>query len=220
MKTVNKQLKKTKKNSIINLLKDGENMKFKIIRHFMTILKHKHHVFFNCIKCGIPFRGFLHDFSKFSPTEFINSCHYFIGTNSPVYEQRKDNDLVSTIALHHTGRNRHHWEYWVDFHRGNIIVSMFPYKYAVEYFCDMIAASRVYNGKSFKREMVIEYWNDKKQKYYYVHPKMIEFVTWALQEYANNGFKYLKKKDTKKKYNELMKDSAKVVKYKVELEEL
>ena len=195
-------------------------MRFKMARHFWTILKHKHHVFLNCIKCGIPWRGFVHDFSKFSPTEFFQSAHHFIGTSSPVYEQRKENDLVSTIALHHTGRNKHHWEYWVDFHRGNLIISMFPYKYAVEYFCDMIAASKVYGGKSFKRENVINYWNEKKEKYYYIHPKMIEFVTWALQEYADNGFKYLKKKYTRIKYDELMKNSAKVIKYKVEMEEL
>ena len=193
-------------------------MRFKMLRHFWTVTKHKHHVFINCCKCGIPLRGVLHDLSKFSPTEFIKSSKYYVGVSSPVYEQRKDNDLVSTIALHHTGRNKHHWEYWVDFHRGNLIISMFPYKFAVEYFCDMIAANRVYSGKSFKRENVLKYWNEKKEKYYYIHPKMIEFVTWALENYARTSFKNLRKKHTKKKYEELMKNTSKVLKYKVELE--
>lgn len=196
-------------------------MKFKMVRHFWTVTKHRHHVFINCCKCGIPFRGLLHDLSKFSFTEFLNSSKYYVGVSSPVYEQRKANDFVSTIALHHTGRNKHHWEYWVDFHRGNLIISMFPYKYAVEYFCDMIAANRVYSGKkAFKRENVLKYWLEKKEKYYYIHPKMLEFVTWALQRYAENGFKGLKKKDTKQKYYELMKNSSYVLKYKVELEVL
>ena len=189
-----------------------------MIRHFWTVTKHRHHVFLNCVRCGIPFRGLVHDLSKFSFTEFINSSKYYVGVSSPVYEQRKDNDLVSTIALHHTGRNKHHWEYWVDFHRGNLIISMFPYKYAVEYFCDMIAASKVYSGKSFNRKGVLDYWNEKKEKYYFIHPKMIEFITWALEQFAESGFKNLKKKYTKKKYDELMKNSAKVIKYKVELE--
>ena len=193
-------------------------MRFKMIRHFWTVTKHRHHVFLNCVRCGIPFRGLVHDLSKFSFTEFINSSKYYVGVSSPVYEQRKDNDLVSTIALHHTGRNKHHWEYWVDFHRGNLIISMFPYKYAVEYFCDMIAASKVYSGKSFNRKGVLDYWNEKKEKYYFIHPKMIEFVTWALEQFAESGFKNLKKKYTKKKYDELMENSAKVIKYKVELE--
>lgn len=193
-------------------------MRFKMIRHFWTVTKHRHHVFLNCVRCGIPFRGVVHDLSKFSFTEFINSSKYYVGVSSPVYEQRKDNDLVSTIALHHTGRNKHHWEYWVDFHRGNLIISMFPYKYAVEYFCDMIAANKVYSGKSFNRKGVLDYWNEKKEKYYFIHPKMIEFVTWALEQFAESGFKNLKKKHTKKKYDELMENSAKVIKYKVELE--
>lgn len=196
-------------------------MKFKMIRHFWTVIRHKHHVFWNCFKCGIPWRGLVHDLSKFSPTEFFQSSKYYVGTSSPVYEQRKDNNLASTIALHHTGRNKHHWEYWVDFHRGNIIISMMPYKYAVEYFCDMIAASRVYSGRNnFKRENVLNYWNERKDKYLYMHPKMIEFITWALENFSQEGFKKLKKKYTKKKYNELMIGSSKVLKYKVDLEVL
>lgn len=196
-------------------------MKFKMARHFWTVTKHRHHVFINCCKCGIPFRGLVHDLSKFSPIEFFNSSKYYVGVSSPVYEQRKDNDLVSTIALHHTGRNKHHWEYWVDFHRGNIIISMMPYKYAVEYFCDMIAASRVYSGKkNFKRENVLNYWNEKKEKYFYMHPKMVEFITWALERFAVDGFKNLKKKQTREKYDELMKNVSKVLKYKVDLEVL
>ena len=85
----------------------------------------------------------------------------------------------------------------------------------------MIAASRVYSGKkNFKRENVLNYWNEKKEKYFYMHPKMVEFITWALDRFAVDGFKNLKKKQTREKYDELMKNVSKVLKYKVDLEVL
>ena len=45
----------------------------KAIKHFNLITKHRWIVFKLCVKAGIPFRGLLHDLSKYSPTEFIES---------------------------------------------------------------------------------------------------------------------------------------------------
>ena len=51
-------------------MKVGRKMLKKAFKHFLTITKHKIYVFKLSIKGGIPIRGFFHDFSKFSFTEF------------------------------------------------------------------------------------------------------------------------------------------------------
>ena len=51
----------------------------KIFKHTKLVIKHKWVVFKLCCKIGIPWRGFMHDWSKFSPTEFWESIKYYRG---------------------------------------------------------------------------------------------------------------------------------------------
>ena len=81
--------------------------------HFRLVCIHKWNVFKLSCRVGEPWRGFWHDFSKFSPTEFIESCKYYIGTHSPIIEAKKDKGY-SKAWLHHRGRNKHHPAYWID----------------------------------------------------------------------------------------------------------
>jgi hypothetical protein len=83
----------------------------KILKHFCLICRHKFYVFYWCCKVGIPFRGIVHDLSKFSPTEFWESVKYYSGTGSPINTSKKLNGY-SKAWLHHKGRNKHHYEYW------------------------------------------------------------------------------------------------------------
>ena len=46
--------------------------------HFRLVCIHKWNVFKLSCRVGEPWRGFCHDFSKFSPTEFVESCKYYI----------------------------------------------------------------------------------------------------------------------------------------------
>ena len=41
------------------------------INHFKTVCIHKYFVFYYMTKAGRPFRGFMHDWSKFNPIEFL-----------------------------------------------------------------------------------------------------------------------------------------------------
>ena len=63
--------------------------------------------------------------------------------------------------MHHKGRNRHHWEYWVDI-KGNGDPTMegkpMPTRYVVEMFCDRIAASRVYKKDAYTDRSPLEYY--------------------------------------------------------------
>lgn len=91
----------------------------------------------------------MHDLSKYSPSEFIPGVKYYQdGHRSPNNAQRED-EGVSKAWLHHKGRNKHHFEYWIDYDvdgNSTILAGMkMPVKYVAEMFCDRVAASRIYN---------------------------------------------------------------------------
>ena len=134
------------------------------IKHFKKICVHKYWVGYYCFKFGLYKQGILHDLSKFSPTEFLESVNYYVGTYSPIDACKKDKGY-SMAWFHHRGRNKHHWEYWVDdFEKGTIPKKM-PYKYMLEMFCDWLGAGKAYNqGKDtdfVKSEY--EWWLNKRK---------------------------------------------------------
>ena len=89
-------------------------MKIKnVFLHTALVMRHKHKVFVHAVKCGIPFRGLMHDLSKFSPSEFFESVKFYQGHRSPIGVARREQG-VSRAWLHHRGRNKHHIEYWYD----------------------------------------------------------------------------------------------------------
>lgn len=168
------------------------------IKHIKLITYHKWVVFKLCCKIGEPWRGFLHDFSKYSPTEFFESIKYYTGTHSPITEARKDKGY-SEAWLHHKGRNKHHSEYWIDEASPNVTPVM-PYKYAAEMLCDKLAAGIVYEGKKWTKEYELEYWN-KEKNFIRVNDKIKDFITSALEDVAKDGIeKVLTKKNIKEKY--------------------
>lgn len=172
------------------------------ILHAKTIIIHKKEVFKLCCIAGIPWRGIIHDLSKFSPTEFFESAKYFSGTRSPIMAC-KDEKGYSMAWQHHKGRNAHHAEYWVDkLYSGGVPIKI-PYKYQVEMVCDIIAASKTYNGKSFTPNMPYDYWINKLKETTLMHKDSQEFVRLILKSYAENGDIVLKKQYTKKLYQKI-----------------
>ena len=114
--------------------------------HLHTVNRHRRLVRRYCLKLGLVWQGLTHDLSKYSPTEFWRGCKYYQGWRSPNDQERLENG-VSLAWLHHKGRNRHHFEYWIDYCRredGTIYIGgcKMPKKYVAEMFCDRIAASR------------------------------------------------------------------------------
>lgn len=83
-----------------------------IILHFHLVNKHRFTVLKLCIKAGIPFRGLLHDLSKYSPIKFFESAKYYNGKGSPISVCKTKNGY-SKAWLHHKGRNKHHQEYYL-----------------------------------------------------------------------------------------------------------
>lgn len=146
------------------------------IGHFKTITKHRHQVIRHCFKAGIGFQGLRHDLSKYTPAEFLNGVKYYDGKRSPNELEREDKGY-SSAWLHHKGRNRHHFEYWVDYSpvlKKNAPVKM-PLKYVVEMFCDRVAASKIYQADNYTDAHPINYF-ERGRDHRIIHPETSDLL--------------------------------------------
>ena len=170
-----------------------------IFKHIKVILKHKWIVFKFCCKAGIPWRGIVHDLSKFSPTEFIESVKYYQGYRSPIMAVKEDKGY-SESWLHHKGRNKHHTDYWIDLNAPEKTPIM-PYKYVVEMLCDKLSAGIVYKGKDWRKEYQLEYWEQKEKNKLLMNDKIKDLMTDFFTQVSINGIdKVLNKKNLKELY--------------------
>ena len=178
------------------------------IKHFSLITHHKWIVFKLCCKVGKPWRGLLHDLSKYSPTEFLEGVKYYVGSHSPITEAKKQVGY-SKAWLHHRGRNKHHLEYWVD-QTAKERTPIMPYPYAVEMICDKLAASIVYEGKNWTKEFELAYWEEKEKDKVEMNPKIRDFITAVMTEVASQGInKTLTKKNIKQLYKQYCEEKEK-----------
>ena len=167
------------------------------IKHFITITRHRHKVIANCFRAGIPWRGLMHDLSKYTPTEFIPGAKNYLGTRSP-NEGEREKYGYSKAWLHHKGRNRHHFEYWndYDFKTKQLTPVKMPQVFVIEMFCDRVAASKIYGGKNYTDGSALEYF-EKAKKVRFIHPQTSDEIEFLLKMLKDKGeketFKYIRK---------------------------
>ena len=114
--------------------------------HLSTITRHKIKVTLLCFRCGLYAQGIKHDLSKYSFVEFWAGVRYYQGNRSPI-DREKEVKGYSMGWLHHKGRNKHHWEYWLD--NGDPIKAIeMPVNYVIEMFCDRVAACQTYQKEN------------------------------------------------------------------------
>ena len=154
--------------------------------HFHTITVHKIRVMKNCFRVGLYRQGLTHDLSKYSPEEFFLGVKYYQGTRSPNGAEREHNGF-SKAWLDHKGRNKHHYEYWIDFSNDfskGLVGHKMPLTYVAEMVMDRIAASRTYKGRDYTDASPWEYYIRSKP-YMIIHPdteKILEKLLWMLKE--------------------------------------
>ena len=134
-----------------------------IWRHFCTITRHRHKTMAYCFRAGIPWRGLMHDLSKYSLTEFLQGARHWQGIRSPNAREREVKGF-SEAWMHHKGRNRHHFEYWTDFStvENRYRPVAMPPVYFAEMLCDRVSASKVYKGTAYTDRSALEYWLHEK----------------------------------------------------------
>ena len=94
------------------------------LKYLWYVLRHKWFVFIECCKLGIPWRGLVHDLSKFRPSEWFPYVAYFYPCGrlqqaahreeTGYYKPTDTGDAAFDFAWFlHQKRNDHHWQWWV-----------------------------------------------------------------------------------------------------------
>ncbi len=170
--------------------KPGAKSSSNAINHAKTIMEHRHLVFEHCVKAGIPLQGLTHDLSKFSPAEFLYGVKFFQGDRSPNEGEREDHGY-SNAWMHHKGRNKHHFEYWLDYNieANKAIPVKMPLKYVIEMFCDRVAAGKVYLKDKYTDRAPLDYF-EKGRARRNIHPETSAFLEKLLKMLAKKGEDY------------------------------
>lgn len=168
-------------------------------RHFKTITYHKWLVLKGCFAVGLYMQGICHDLSKYMPSEFWVGAKYYQGNRSPNNAEREDKGY-SGAWLHHKGRNKHHYEYWIDYSirytPGGMAPAPMPVKYIVEMLMDRVAACKVYKKETYTNKSPLEYYQSGKDPAP-LHDKTRMLLEFLLTYMAENGekatFSFVKK---------------------------
>jgi hypothetical protein len=119
-------------------------------------------------------------------------ARYWQGTRSPNNAEREEKGY-SASWLHHKGRNRHHFEYWVDYNlRGEmgedpVIPVKMPGRYVVEMLMDRIAASKVYAGDKYDDSYPLRYFEQGTKVMQFMHPETAALLHMLLRMLAEEG---------------------------------
>lgn len=169
-------------------------------KHLATINRHKLLVMRHCFQVGLYRQGLAHDLSKYSPEEFFTGVRYYQGSCSPNTAERDDLGY-SRAWLHHKGRNKHHFEYWID-QRANrdpeYVGKPMPTRYVVEMLCDRVAACKVYQGDAYTERSPLNYFlMEHSFGHILMHEETRAFLFWLLEFFAEVGedecFAYVRK---------------------------
>ncbi len=178
------------------------SLAYNAVHHFGTITHHKLLVGYFCCRCGLYWRGFMHDWSKYSFTEFHAGMLFYQGYQSPNGAEREARGY-SAAWLHHKGHNKHHLEYLIDVKGhldGSLVGMCMPTRFVVEMFCDRIAACRVYQGDAYTDRSPLEYY-DRNVTKIVIHEDTARLLVYMLTMLAEKGeketFRLVKKKIVK-----------------------
>lgn len=177
------------------------------VRHFKTVTGHRRLVRKYCFRLGLYRQGLMHDMSKYSPTEFLRGAKFYQGDKSPNDAERKETG-VSLAWLHHKGRNKHHFEYWIDYRQepdGSVVFAgnPMPMRYIAEMFCDRIAACRIYLGEKYTDASPYEYFARRRDRLL-IYPDTAEKLELMLKILRDQGeekaFAYVRRRLKEEKH--------------------
>ena len=157
--------------------------------HLHTINTHKLEVMKNCFRVGLYKQGLLHDLSKYSFSEFIPGVKYYQDGNRSPNNAQREAEGCSTAWLHHNGRNKHHYEYWIDYPAKGLIGMEMPVNYVIEMFCDRVAASKIYNKDKYTDADSLNYFK-RGMDHYIINPNTKKLLYSLLVMLSEKGEDY------------------------------
>lgn len=157
-----------------------------------TINAHKLLVMKHCFRIGLYKQGLMHDMSKYMPSELLMGFMYYDdGKSSPNNGERREKGY-SEAWMHHKGRNKHHFEYWLDYTQ-KIQKDKFPMqpvqmprKYVAEMLMDRISASKNYNKEAYTDQDPLLYFENGRGRHM-LHPQTRKELHGMLRILAERG---------------------------------
>ena len=140
--------------------------------HLHTINHHKWLVTRDCIRVGLISQGLKHDLSKYAPIEFLAGVKYYEGGKRSPINREKEEKGYSQGWLHHKGRNRHHFEYWIDYavNPKDVYVMNDETRFLLEYLLKMTAAKGEAYTFSYMRKKLLRH---RYRDYHVVNGKLV-----------------------------------------------
>jgi len=125
----------------------------KYVKYLKYLFWHKWYVFVACCEHRLIWRGLIHDWSKFLPSEFFPYANYFYGKRKPIEAGQSsagyckptatDDEAFDFAWLLHQKRNRHHFQFWIcPQDDGGTKIFPMPEPYRTEMLCDWIGAGK------------------------------------------------------------------------------
>lgn len=151
----------------------------KYIKYLLYILKHKYYVAKLCVRFGLYKQAILHDWSRFTPREFIALSNYYYSGKHPGYFHHNGQDAafvkefgINQCAWWHQKLNRHHWEWWIIItDNGDIVPMEIEKRFIKEMIADWFSASLVKTGK-----LDLVNWYYKNKNRIMIHPKSQRYL--------------------------------------------
>ena len=110
---------------------------FKRWKNLKYLILHKYYVFQAGLRYQVPlFQLFVHDWSKFTLTEWFGYTNYWHGEKNHVNHCK-----FKEAWLSHIHRNKHHWNYWVLVkENGELEALQMPERFVREMIADWVGA--------------------------------------------------------------------------------
>lgn len=135
----------------------------KHLLYLRYIVIHKWFVFLACKRRGIIWRGIIHDWSKFLPSEWFPYVESFYGRGAELrakrkragslsHEEERELDRIQVAFDHawllHQHRNPHHWQHWLlREDNGGVKILEMPFPLRDEMLADWEGAGRAITGR-------------------------------------------------------------------------
>lgn len=148
-------------------------------KYLKSLLWHKWYVLLAGRKLKLPlFTLIIHDWQKFTPSEFPVYAKYFFGG-----KQNKKEFMYTW--LHHVHRGPHHWEYWLLNPKYNFDVAQdgkipMPTKYIKEMIADWMGASRTYTNSWDMSEWLTDHLETIQDNMHPVSRDVLEYILFDL----------------------------------------
>ncbi len=163
----------------------------KAAAHLRTITRHHNLVCGYCLRAGLICQGLTHDLSKLSPTEFLVGARYYQGMRSPNNAEREERGYSSSW-LHHKGRNKHHYEYYLDYtadrnNKMGMAGGQMPRRFVAEMIFDRVSASKVYQGDRYTDRSPLEYFLASRDRSWFINDVTKRQMEFLLRMWAEKG---------------------------------